>query len=402
MTVTFVVEHCSEFQLVCGECSPYPLLELCGLGASFPSPSDTCVVEHCSEAYVPWFQNSFDVCQPDLLEIGAEATDLFQMTRFYESCLATFPPLVSLCDATFLGDEVGFQVINALSLEDNACHLDLGLLASACGSQLHQCVSQLRSQAVQQNLDMTQQITGCPGVFLGPDIGFAAVTILQQQSGTCQPDLALLYEACANHAAQCITFLDLEESFGQAPQLPPQGPMVTATGWLLLSAPRDVLDVGSDLELIFVSLLRNDLAISAGISMNGVSVASIEEAIANEEGEFVHVHVSVELTASGNDEEASMVLQELIEQSTDSTSQLLQGSVTSSVEYMGEVQGTASPCEAVFLGPDIGFVNIMEYHDSDGTCTLSMAELATVCSASFTPPTHPPTHSTPPSRIGMM
>jgi hypothetical protein len=164
--------------------------------------------------------------------------------------------------------------------------------------------------------------------------------------------------------------------------------VVTATGWLLLSVPRDVLDVGSDLELIFVSLLRNDLAISAGISMNGVSVVSIEEAVANEEGEAVHVHVSVELTASGNGQEASMLLQELINQSTDSTSQLFEGSVTSSVEYVGEEPGTASPCEAVFLGPDIGFVNVMEYHDSDGTCTLSMAELATVCSASHPPQLH--------------
>eukprot|EP01043_Picozoa_sp_COSAG02_P120325 COSAG02_NODE_57075_length_282_cov_0.836066_1_plen_91_part_01 len=91
--------------------------------------------------------------------------------------------------------------------------------------------------------------------------------------------------------------------------------------------------------------------------MNGVSVVSIEEAVANEEGEAVHVHVSVELTASGNGQEASMLLQELINQSTDSTSQLFEGSVTSSVEYVGEETGTASPCEAVFLGPDIGFVN---------------------------------------------
>lgn len=304
------------------------------------------------------------------------------MTRFYESCLATFPPSIPLCDATFLGDSVGFQVVNQYSVDSNACHLDVGLLASACGNQLHECVSQLRRQAVEQNsLDMTQQISDCPDVFLGPDIGFAAVTALQP-SGTCQPEFDSLAQACINHGSQCITFLDLQESLGQATELPPQGPTVTAQGWCLLSAPRDVLDIGSDSELIFVSLLRNDLAVSAGISMNAVSVVSIEEAIAGEDGEIVHVHVSIELTAVGTGDEAAALLQVIIDQSTDSTSQLFQGSVTSSVEHVGEERGTTSPCEAVFLGPDIGYVNIMEYHDSDGTCTVSMAELAVVCSAS--------------------
>jgi hypothetical protein len=94
--------------------------------------------------------------------------------------------------------------------------------------------------------------------------------------------------------------------------------------------------------------------------MNTVSVVAIEEAIANEEGETVHVHVSVELTVGGDAEEASTLLQELIDQSTDPASQLLQGSITSSMEHMGEERGTPSRCEAVFLGPDIGFVNVME------------------------------------------
>ena len=304
------------------------------------------------------YQGSFDECRSDLLEIGADDSDLLQLTRFYESCLARFPPPVPDCEATLLGT-LGFQVINALSVEDNACHLDLGLLVSVCGSQLQECVSALRSQAVQQNVDMSQQIAGCPNVFLGPDIGFAAVTTLQP-SGTCQPVFDSLVQACANYEAQCITFLDLEESIGRPTELPPQGPIATVRGWCLLSAPRDVLDVGSGVELIFVSLLRNDLAVSAGVSMNAVSVVAIEEAVANEVGETVHVHVSVELTVGGDAEAASTLLQELIDQSTDPASQLLQGTITSSVEHIGEERGTASLCEAVFLGPDIGFVNIME------------------------------------------
>ena len=40
-------------------------------------------------------------------------------------------------------------------------------------------------------------------------------------------------------------------------------------------------------------------------------------------------------------------------------------------------------CEDVFLGPDIGFVNVFEYSDEDDTCNLSMAELAAVCAQFF-------------------
>ena len=40
-------------------------------------------------------------------------------------------------------------------------------------------------------------------------------------------------------------------------------------------------------------------------------------------------------------------------------------------------------CESVFLGPDIGFANVMAYNDVDGTCELSMAELATICQQFF-------------------
>ena len=48
-----------------------------------------------------------------------------------------------------------------------------------------------------------------------------------------------------------------------------------------------------------------------------------------------------------------------------------------------EPEPAAGRCEPVFLGPDMGYVNIMQFHDEDGTCTLSMAELATLCSDHF-------------------
>ena len=40
------------------------------------------------------------------------------------------------------------------------------------------------------------------------------------------------------------------------------------------------------------------------------------------------------------------------------------------------------PCR-MFLGTDIGWVDVMEYHDADQSCTISMPELETVCRAHF-------------------
>jgi hypothetical protein len=37
----------------------------------------------------------------------------------------------------------------------------------------------------------------------------------------------------------------------------------------------------------------------------------------------------------------------------------------------------------MFLGSDIGWVDVMEYHDQDHDCRISMPELAQVCSAHY-------------------
>ena len=46
--------------------------------------------------------------------------------------------------------------------------------------------------------------------------------------------------------------------------------------------------------------------------------------------------------------------------------------------FLESSEPTAVPqCEQVYLGPDIGFASIMQYSDTDGTCTISLAELST-------------------------
>ena len=38
----------------------------------------------------------------------------------------------------------------------------------------------------------------------------------------------------------------------------------------------------------------------------------------------------------------------------------------------------------MFLGSDIGWVDVMEYHDADHSCTISMSELSHVCAEHYT------------------
>lgn len=44
----------SEFQLICGACSPLPIFDICGFGSTFPSPTASCDVQHCAGLLVPW------------------------------------------------------------------------------------------------------------------------------------------------------------------------------------------------------------------------------------------------------------------------------------------------------------------------------------------------------------
>ena len=37
----------------------------------------------------------------------------------------------------------------------------------------------------------------------------------------------------------------------------------------------------------------------------------------------------------------------------------------------------------MFLGTDIGWVDVMEYHDADGSCAISMQELGNVCKTHY-------------------
>jgi hypothetical protein len=44
---------------------------------------------------------------------------------------------------------------------------------------------------------------------------------------------------------------------------------------------------------------------------------------------------------------------------------------------------TVPQCEQIWLGTDIGFANVMTYHDESGDCEISLAELGKVCTGQF-------------------
>ena len=416
----------AEFQLVCGACSPLPIFDLCGLGSNFPTSSTSCNVPHCAITFVPWYEENFAVCESDLRGFGATDADIPALTDFYNTCLAvdTSAPAGPVCDPIFLGPDIGFQNVFEYHDEDGSCQLSMAELATVCSVHYEQClafltgeqerpqceqvylgpeigfvnimvyndadgsceISMQELQAVCSGalfqtcldfLNSADQTPQCESIYLGPDIGFVNVMLYNDADGTCTLSMEELAAVCANFFAECIAFLDSNDQTDD--QAPDPAVYFTAAGWFLMTADANVVNIGTDEQVAFVSVLRNDVASALGIDIDMVSVTEINAAPND------RVQVRVEMTAPDTEEAALQLLRRLIDQSADDTSALLRGVVTNTVEQVAETEDELQlhTCEPVFLGPDIGFVNVMEYHDEDGTCTVSMAELANTCSIFF-------------------
>ena len=570
----------SEFQLVCGECSPMPVFEMCGLGGSFPDESSQCNTEHCAEVLIPWFDASFEVCEADLTAMGADADRMQQLRDFYARCTeasaaaAAAAEPVPECDPIFLGEDVGFANVFEYHDEDGTCKLSMSELAHVCGTKYLACLAFLRDSepdpepapertefradfvadrvlaSVQEyavdgvqgyttvrlvvelqsgatnlysiagteaqamifppawhkavpfgahvggvdaaffavapdaeydswltvgvtngaqpvpssigvDFDSWDETTGiettngaifwmdpsggpaagapivvaqltmptgtlftakmlmqgrsaegeedwdelhvefstvpteastgnpsCDPVYLGPDIGSVNIYEYHDEDGSCSLSMTELASVCAERYAECVSFLDSSDEANDptAGDPPAAGvELFTATGWFLMSASPDVLDIGGEAEVLFVSLFREDVSSSLGIRFDYVSVTEIKAATEGETGDSIHVHVNYGVVAEVKEAAALELLQNLEMQAGDSSSALMYGVVTYTIEQAGEdpMELQLHTCEPVFLGPDIGYANVMEYHMDDGSCTLSMPQLATVCSAFF-------------------
>lgn len=198
----------------------------------------------------------------------------------------------------------------------------------------------------------------CAPVFLGPDIGFANIMAYNDADGSCTISMVELATVCASFFEECISFLNSNTGQNETPP-PPDVEYFTASGWILMPADPDVTSIGSDAEVAFVAILREELAIALDISIDMVSVTEISIAPEANDG---RVHVRFELTAPETEAAAITLLENLIAQSTDPSSTLMQSESARTIEQIAETADELQlhSCSPVFLGPDIGFVDVME------------------------------------------
>ena len=152
----------------------------------------------------------------------------------------------------------------------------------------------------------------CAPIFLGPDIGLANVFKFNDETGDCDLSITELGNVCRDFFEECMSFLESSE------EVPPRCEPVF---------------LGPDVGLVNV------------------------------------------FTFNDATQDCQLSMQELAKVCTQFFNECM--------AFLESSEDLEPECEDVFLGPDIGFVNVFEYSDEDDTCNLSMAELAAVCAQFF-------------------
>lgn len=159
------------------------------------------------------------------------------------------------------------------------------------------------------------QVPKCQSVYLGSNVGYANIMKYHDSDGSCHISMTELGKVCKNHYAECMAFL---QSSGKKPSKQPKC---------------DSVFLGKD-----------------------VGYAKVME-----------YHKS-----DGTCHLSMAALAKVCKQYFSQCLSFLQSS-------QNATKKTKPKCQDVFLGPDIGYVNVFEYHDSDGTCHLSLKELQKAC-----------------------
>merc|ERR1712070_67781 len=154
----------------------------------------------------------------------------------------------------------------------------------------------------------------CDKVFLGPDIGWASVMTYHDSDGSCHLSVKELAAVCKEHYQQCLAFLQSSNK--------PQKPQPKC-------------------DKVFLG---------PGIGW----------------GNIMEYH--------DDDGTCHLSMKEL--------AKVCQSHYKQCLSFL-ESSKKKPTCEKVYLGSDLGYQNIMEYHDADGTCHLSMKELLAVCKTHF-------------------
>jgi hypothetical protein len=196
-------------------------------------------------------------------------------------------------------------------------------------------------------------------------------------------------ETCGQFFIECVLFIDvLHEHPDQSAMEDMQ--RWSAEGTLVLASHPNVGTRGSEEEMIFIEMVRIDLSVALDISADYIAVIDIETPVPYPTEQPPTGALWFLLTYSvTNDVSEVGVLRQIhsIEhQSKQPGSLLLQGDATSTVISAGEVDHEISlhPCTPVYLGPDVGFVDILQWTEVGNECSLNMPELERVCGHFYT------------------
>merc|ERR1711871_39203 len=293
-------------------------------------------------------------CEIDMAELENVCQQfLAECLAFLESSEPTTPE----CEQVFLGQDIGYAHVMEYNDSDGTCQISMTELAAVCQDLLEECVAFLESSEGPQ----------CEDVFLGPEIGYVHIMEYSDADGTCEISMEELAAVCTGDLFQtCLDFLESSES--TTPQCDP-------------------VFLGPDIGFANV-MLYNDVDGSCEISIAELSVvcsqffdecmAFLESAQPQCEDVFLgpdvgYVHIMVYNDADGT-----------CELSMDELAIVCTGDLYQTcLDFLESSDEPQPQCEDVFLGPELGYVHIMEYNDVDGTCEISMEELAAVCSGAM-------------------
>jgi hypothetical protein len=299
------------------------------------------------------YNDADGTCDLSMAELATICASHFEECMAFLDSSETEPT----CQQVFLGPDIGWQNVFHYNDEDGNCDLSIQELAEVCsGEFFQQCLDFLASAEDEHHPE-------CEPVFLGPDIGFANVFTYSDADGSCHLSMAELGDVCANHFAACIAFLESSEQ----PENCDPIFLGADIGYANVFEYSDA-DGTCTLSIAELSAVCEDhFAACIAFLESGEETPQCDAVFLGPDIGYANVF-------EYNDEDGDCQL------SITELSIVCSVHYQQCIDFLGEDLQTQQPvCESVFLGPDIGFANIFSYNDADGTCDVDMTELATVC-----------------------
>jgi len=266
-----------------------------------------------------------------------------------------------------MGESVGYVSIFFVN-KAGVCDLSMPALTAECSGKIHgltvtDCLDYL---AAAQAPARPQ----CDKVYLGPRIGLANIMSFHDTDGTCHLSLTELTSVCQSHYAECMSFL-------KSSKATPKCDSVFLGPDIGFQNVFEFHDTDGTCKLSMKSLAKvckqyYQECISFLKSSQQVQKPKCEDVYLGPDVGYVHV-----FEFNDQDSTCKLSMKEL-------------GKVCKQYyqECLNFLKSSEAPphgkqCAPIFLGPDIGFANVLKYHDSDDSCQLSVQELAKVCEKFF-------------------